>query len=547
MPSLATVTGKLGKKKAAHLLRRATFGATKKEIDNFAELNPDQAFTLLFKSEPPPMPPIDPLTGKTWVHSKREENNSGNEELHIYFKGWWLDQMRKGGTSCTEKMTYFLHTHFTTIQSVVENSNYLYFQNALFRRYALGNFKLLSKKICLDNAMLVFLDSRLNESGRPNENYAREFLELYSIGKGLQRGPDDYTNFKEQDVQEASRILSGYKNDLDLKTFDPETGLASGFLKVNSEKLAERHDSGAKKFSAAFNFKEIIPEEVVNGLATEAAALKELDDFLDMIYEQEETAKHICRKIYRFFVYYNITEQIEQDIIVPLASIFRAENYELAPVLKALFRSQHFYDFDNNIAEDDNHGAIIKSPVELMIGTLRFFKITLPEQGSAQFNDMTAPALLKYLEEQGLDLYEPYEVAGYDAYHQEPHFNRSWISSNFLARRYEFANHIISNNSMGLQGFYLDILEYIKDPECISDPSDAIVLVQELIDYLLPEEISEERFNYFLKDLLLDNLSTINWKKEWENYLQTGDGTAVRIQLESLILALLQSPEYQLC
>lgn len=545
MPSLAPVSGPLGIKKAAHLLRRATFGPSKKEVDQFSSYTAAQAVGILFANVATPDPPIDPLTGTTWVHGPREDDNSGDGELQAYFMAWWINQMRTGGTSSIEKLTFFLHTNFTIIQTVVNNSNYMYFQNVLLRRYALGNFKELSRKICLDNAMLVFLDGKVNESGRPNENYAREFLELFTIGKGPQVGPDDYTNYTEQDVQAGAKVLSGYKNDLQLSTIDPDTGIASGFIKVNDKDLADRHDSGVKTFSAAFQNKTIFPEEVIDGLATKEAAGKELDDFIDMIFQQPETAKNICRKIYRFFMYYQITEEIEQDIISPLAEIFRANDYDIKPVLEALFLSEHFYDHDNALQEDDNHGAIIKSPLELLVGTLRFFKVALPGANTASFYDMAGMKMLQYLEEQGLHLCEPYDVAGYDAYHQEPHYNRNWISSNFLARRYEFANHLINMNDD--QGFYLDIVSYVKDPECITNPKDAEGLVRELVDYLLPEEISQERFDYFLKDLLLDSLSTINWEKEWERYLETNDDTAVRIQLESLILALLQSPEYQLC
>lgn len=178
MPSLASLSGTLGKKKAAHLLRRATFGPTKKEIDLFADLSPKEALGILFRNIPTPQPPIHPYTGKTWIYSQPE---GANRDLQVDFKGWWIAQMRKNDSSSLEKMTFFLHTHFTTIQSIVNHSNYLYFQNALFRNFAFGNIKDLSKKICLDNAMLFFLDSRFNKAGRPNENYAREFLELFTI------------------------------------------------------------------------------------------------------------------------------------------------------------------------------------------------------------------------------------------------------------------------------------------------------------------------------------------------------------------------------
>lgn len=549
MPSLQPVSGILDKRRASHLLRRATFGASRSEIDQFANMTAGQALTELFKPMQVPQPPIDPQTGQPWVNPKPTDANSGKQELQAFFNGWWLEQMRKGAPSGIEKLTFFLHTHFTTIQSVVDNSTSIYHQNVLFRRYALGNFRALTKKVCFDNAMLRFLDSRLNVVGRPNENFGREILELYTIGKGPQTGADNYTNYTEVDVQAAAKILSGYINDPDFTTIDPETGIPCGIIRSNDGLIASNHDATAKTFSPAFQNRTIAPSTVVDGRATVVATEQELDEFLDMIFEQQETARFICRKIYRFFVYYNITPEVEADIIQPLANIFRNSNYEIRPVLEALLSSSHFYDLDNGIDMDDTHGAIIKSPVELVIGTLRFFDIEMPDPQSAyaQYYTVVTPKLLRYLQEQGIDLYEPYEVAGYSAYHQGPTFNRNWISSNYLARRYEFARHLLTGNANNEQGFQLDIIAFVRNTQHVTDPSNAEQMVRELVIYLLPEEISEERFNYFLNDLLLDNLSVINWANEWNNYLQTGDATGVRKQLENLLYAILQSPEYQLC
>ncbi len=97
-----------------------------------------------------------------------------------------------------------------------------------------------------------------------------------------------------------------------------------------------------------------------------------------MVFAQPETARHLCRKLYRYLVYYEITEAIEQNVIEPLVQVCLSNDYALAPVLQALLTSQHFYDNDNAVVEDDNTGAIIKSPLELTIGTLRFFRVAMP-------------------------------------------------------------------------------------------------------------------------------------------------------------------------
>lgn len=546
MASLNPFGGALGRRHAAHLLKRTTIGPTKLQIDQYANSTAAQVVSQLFTAVATPPPPNDPLTGQPWVNPKPTESNSDNGDLITYFRGWWLELMYKEGISICERLTYFLHTHFTTGYQTVNDSTALYFQNALFRNYAMGNFKELSRKICLDNAMLVYLDGRLNEVGRPNENFAREFLELYTIGKGPQIGPDDYTNYTELDVQAAAKVLSGYRNDEDYLLMDQDTGLASGFLRVNASQLAHRHDASVKNFSSAFGGASIQPTTIIDDMATKDAALDELDQLVDLIFNQEETARHICRKLYRYFVYYDITDEIEQDIIIPLANTFRSNNYELRPVLEQLLTSQHFFDTDNGTETDDNRGAIIKSPLDLVMGSLRFFGVTMPDSGSnlMEAYDISYKSLLSNMSQQGLELYDPPEVAGYPAYHQNPEFNRNWISNNGLARRYQFSDILVENGDN--QGFQLDIVSYVDNPQHITDPADPQSMVQELVDDLLPEIITPERFSYFMNDVLLDNLTPANWAGEWNNYKTSGDDTNVRIQLEKLIRALMQSPEFQL-
>ncbi|MFP4505132.1 MAG: DUF1800 family protein [Cyclobacteriaceae bacterium] len=551
MASISSIYDKLGKKRAAHLLRRATFGATKQQIDDFAQLSPQLAVEFLFPAETAlPPPPLDPATGQSWLNPAPTEGNSGTEDLLTHLKCWWIHQMCSSPLNAVEKLTFFLHTHFTNMASRMRYAPAFYYQVQLFRFFALGNFKTLTKKICLDNAMLRFLDGHLNEVGRPNENFAREFFELYTIGKGASQGPNDYTTFTEDDILEAARIFSGCKEDKEFTNIDPETGFSQAIMLADENGLAIRHDAGLKQFSAAFAHAQILPTETINNKATTEAAIDEINQLVEMVFDQEATAKHICRKLYRFFVYYEINEEIEQQVIQPLAAELKSANYELMPVLKLLFTSAHFYDMDNGLEDDNNLGAIIKSPLDLVVGTFRFLQHQMPDpQAELQkFYEAYQEGVLKPLLEQGLDFCEPYDVAGYDAYHQGPVFHRNWISTNFLARRYEFSRLLIegvSNREDELL-YKFDIVQYVQDPANVSDPENPELLVRELLDYMLPEEITEERFQYFLKVILLDNLSEINWRFEWQGYIKSGDDSAVRVQLENLLHTIIQSPEYQL-
>jgi len=280
----------------------------------------------------------------------------------------------------------------------------------------------------------------------------------------------------------------------------------------------------------------------VGDKATKDAALDELDQLVNMIFNQNATARHICRKLYRYFVYYDITDEIENDIIGPLAQTLIDNEYEIRPVLEQLFSSAHFFDEDNATETDDNRGGIIKSPLEVIIGAMRFFNIQLPDQNTdlrgfydANYN------LLSKVNNQGLDFYEPFEVAGYQAYHQAPAFNRNWITANNLARRYQTSTDLLlgykdENDNLLYQ---LDILDYCQNEGIDLNSPQAIVTF--FVDYMLPEEITQERFDYFKSTLLVD----VD-EENWVSTIIDGEDFQVVFHLENLINAIIQSPEYQL-
>lgn len=580
--ALTELTSSLGQKRAAHLLHRATFGPTKEQIDEFSAYTPAQAVTQLYSvSLPDPVLPIDPETGTEWVISGTTDANSGDSDLQEFFKGWFIGQMLGAGVdnafslpySAREKVVFFIHTILTTIQSKVDKSRSLYFQNQLFRQYALDksgaatlNFKELTKKICVDNAMLRLLDGNLNVKGSPNENYARELHELFTIGRGLEgtlppvTEPGDYFLFKEQDVQAAAKVLSGWEIDDTYSNIDPDTNLPRGKVR-GSATNASSHDNTTKQFSERFNNIVIQPDPLLlNGSnATEASAMDEISQLIESIYSKPETAKNICRRIYRHFVYREVTAAIDSTVIEDMATTFAGSGFKLQPVLEELFKSEHFYEAAPG-TDDDNFGGIIKSPLDLMVGTYRFFKIEMPDPQStaASFYEQTN-AMIRNLSLMGMNFYEPFDVAGYDAYHQFPIYHRSWISTNYLTERYEFIRNLVSTDQM--MGSGADVVAFVKDNIDNSTASDARQLITELVNYLLPVNdnltfdpaaddnsgLTAERMNYFLTAFLkspqIDADPEGSWTFRWNNPV---DPEVVRRQLESLFNALMQSPEYQL-
>ncbi|MBO9702187.1 MAG: DUF1800 family protein [Sporocytophaga sp.] len=576
---LAPFTGVLGKKNAAHLLRRATFGGTKADIDSISGLTASQAIQQLFVTTTDPLPPIDPVTGITWVNTLPVSGDSEDGDLQGFFMRWWLGMLAGAGIEPSqklafltrEKIVFLLHTHFTTIQETVNNSRALYFQNALFRKFAfdnqpdpLWNFKMLTKKVSMDNAMMVLLDGRLNVKGRPNENYAREFLELFTIGKGLpgyvppSTIPGDYIYFTEQDVQAAARVFSGYDTDFTFLTIDEDTQLPRVKVKATGT-VATQHDNDPKVFSDRFGNTVITPDSTLlfGDKATEASMLDELDQLIEMIYAQQETVKNICRRIYRFYVYHEITQAIDNGIIADMANTFVANNFKLQPVIMELLQSQHFYDSATPTVDDNNFGALIKSPLDLVLNTLRFFEYNLPDpQTEAEKFYETAGKILDSMKLQGMNFLNPYDVAGYDAYFQYPLYNRNWISANTLTQRYKFIFDNIRVDKMEEGEIEMDILLFIQQrfASVALNPDD---LIKELASYLLPmsqaeTEITVERLNYFKSQFFvigkgLPQGPEVFWEFSWNNANTIPESKDdARGMLQYLLNAMLQSPEYQL-
>ena len=547
MASLTAVSGILGVQNAAHLLRRTTFGPRIQDIQYFSTLTADAAFQELILPQVSPDLPIDFLSGTDWVHPNTVDPGTSNTDIKRYTNSWWIDNMRSSGANLTDRMVWFYHTHFPMIGSRIDHRpqfslDYL----RLLRFYALGDYKALAKAFCIDNAMLIHLDGNSNVKGSPQENFAREFLELFTVGKGPQVGPEDYTNFTETDVKALTKALTGWGVDITYQTIDPITNLPTGKVKNNLTNSTQ-HDVTDKQFSAAFNNTVIQTSGVVGANATIQGVYDELDDVVEMIFNSQHTAKFICRRIYRQFVYFDITNEIETDIIEPLALILEQSNFQIASVLEVLLKSEHFYDLDSAPTDDNNIGAIIKSPIDLIIGTLRLFELDVPDKTTDLENHYDLyRQLLYHLEVEGMDFFEPYDVAGFDAYFQEPGFHRNWISSNYLANRYKFAEFLIAGftNSTGDELLQLDMVDFVEN-KC-TDPSDSDSLMQELTSWMLPMQLTQERFDFFKDDVLLDQLSAANWTTEWNNYITTNNDMNVRVQLEKLALAIMQSPEYQL-
>lgn len=575
-------SGPLGRRGAAHLLRRATFGPTIVQIKTFSALTAAQALQQLYhQAIPDAPPPVAPGESGSWVITGITDPEKMEFEYQGYFKSWFVGQMMSAGVpaaqslaySAREKLVFFIHTHLTAIAEKIGSSRAMYFQNQLFRMYALDgvtspvipaiklNFKELTKKICVDNAMLNLLDGTINIRGG-NENFGRELIELYSIGRGLEGsdvtvglGQGDYFYYTEDDVQAAAKVFSGFQFDNAFAVEDTDTLLPRGKVR-GSATNASGHDNNSKQFSARFGNAIIAPDPLllIGTQATEESALDEISQLIDLIYAQEETANHICRKIYRFFMYHEITDTINTNIIQEMAETFRTNNFKIQPVIEELLSSQHFYNNNSTPYTDDGFGGIIKSPLDLVLGTYRFFGVEVPSitTDATEFYDRTGKVVNMMKESLGMDFYQPFDVAGYDAYHQFPIYHRSWITVNNLTNRYNFIDQKLPD---------FDLYQFIRDNIDLTEASDARRLVIELASFVLPRTenltfdttmdetqeatLTSERLLYFLNKFL--DIFDPDPETAWTNRYTTQTGiNTMEGQLQNLFNAMLQSPEYQL-
>lgn len=542
MASLNQKAGVLGPRLAGHLLRRTCFNYSKQRVDQLATKTAAQAVNQLMLA-PTPLEyaePIDPMTGLPWINSGEPDGSSGFARK-IYHMGYWFNELIQDET-INMKMAFFLHTNFATSWLVAGTSETDFDHHQLLRLFARGNFKTLTKKITLDNMMLRYLNNNLNTKNGENENYARELLELFTIGKGPQIGQGNYTNYTEDDVKAAARVLTGFTTGTRTATYlDPDTGLYTGRAIIGN------HDTTNKQFSSAFN------NQVIVGASTATDMYRELDDFLDMIFNQLETARHICRKLYRHFVHTNITTEVETDIIEPLAVIFKNSNYELAPVLNKLFKSQHFFNEDGYGSNNKIIGGMIKSPLEVLAHTIKFFDVQLPNQQTqgSQFYNLFTSAFLRntYFNGTGFMLNAPVTVASYPAFHQSPQWDNSWFISSTIIPRYKTGQMFVTDRKViagGSIGAKINSVAYIEEPMNISDPSDAVAIVEEIVEYLFAESPDQDRSDYFTNNIFLEGLNVLNWYFEWLSYQNTNDDSDVRIPLDALIISLLGTPEFQL-
>ena len=516
-----------------HLLKRVLFGARPADIAYFKTKTMQQSVDELL--QPTAAPATVPLNNysvngyvdvsavalwQTWINSgitltDKELNGKRSES----FKTWWLGQALKPYRSIHEKMVVFWHNHFatnTTNSDEKIKARSWYNHYLLLRQHALGNFKAMTKAITLDPAMLYFLNGDSNIKGSPNENYARELQELYSVGKGLN------SKYTEDDVKAAALVFTGH-------TVNP--------LTYNYFFDAGKHDSTNKEFSAFYG------NRIITGFSGTNGA-NEVDELMDMIFLQDEVAKHICRKVYRFFIYYKIDADIEQRIITPLAQIFKSNNYNIQPVLAVLFKSKHFYDLVYSSA------CIIKSPLDFVMDLCNEYGVTFPDSAD---NDATY-SVWKAIQTEAASMQQELggipEVAGWYAYYQEPAFHELWVNTVTYTRRNIFTDRMIADGiTYNNHSIVIDPIAFAGQ---LANPGNPNLLITQSLEILLRYPLSESAKEFIKRSILLSGQTQdYYWTNAWDAYVANpadiGLKATVLSRLKSFYKYIMNMPEYHLC
>jgi len=529
--SLAPYQGDWGAPQVMHLLRRSLFGVKRGELQQFLGYTASEAVDVLLQPADVPEPPknyyndpaqgiIDPHTafGETWIEQPYSNEYEGRRIVSL--KSWLIANMVNQQANLTERMIMFWHNLLPT-QSwsiFLAKTSYQYFN--MLRTHAFGNFKTLIRDLTLDAAMLIYLNGTRNNKEAPDENYARELQELFCIGKG----PN--ANFSEEDVQAAARVLTGW-----VVNWNQITSAS----KVDSFFWQDIHDTGDKQFSAFYGNRVIIGRSGSQGA-------EELDELFDMIFENSETALYLSRRLYQFFVYPEISPQVEADVIEPMADLLRSENYEVKPVLELLLKSQHFFDVQH-------YGAQIKSPVDYLAGLWRSLEMTISDPSDHVLNDQLHRSMLWNMATKGQEIADPPSVSGWPAYYQTPQFDKAWITTDTVSSR------AVTGDALIYWGFWINQQEQlpadlVKFVEGFAQPEDPNQLLADLTQLLLGIQLAEEELIDLKTVLLSGQREDYYWTQAWYDYVNNpGSGNfrlTVDSRLKSLFQRLFQRGEFQL-
>ncbi|HET8567643.1 MAG TPA: DUF1800 domain-containing protein [Candidatus Limnocylindria bacterium] len=380
--------------KVAHLLRRTTFGYTQAELEQAQSDGYARTVERLVES-----PPAEP---KPLANADKASQLPGQQLRLEELRAWWLDWMLASPTPFAERMTLFWHGHFTSdFRKVGLQSPFVYWQNQTWRRFALGDLRTMLYEVTVDPAMLRYLDLAQSTARNPNENYARELMELYTMGAGT---------FGEDDVKSASKALSGWR--------EPRT---ESMIEAAKQEAMQRGRTIPPQLASAK------PDAVRTGVFARERShtgglpflgvTRQWDTqaVIDRILEMDVTAPFVARKVAVQFV----SPSPDEEYVAALAAGFRRTKYSVKELMRTVLLSPEF-------TSQAAYRSLIKSPIELMLSTAK-----------ALGNSALARLATQFGEQMGQTLFDPPSVGGWPN-------NESWISSNAMLARANFVTTAVT-------------------------------------------------------------------------------------------------------
>lgn len=551
--ALTPYSGPFGVTELRHLLRRSLFGASIDDLNHFAGMGLEAVVQELLAFTNNTTPPVkayssadpngvqDPNLidvavqfGQPWYNVVRQMGIPPNPipKRNESLRNWWTGLLIGQERNLREKLTLFWYNHMPIQVNVVfmPESSYTYCQ--LLRDHCKGNVQALMSALSTDGAMLIYLNGTYNMASAPDENYGRELMELFTLGEG--------SGYTQEDVATAARIFTGWS-----VTEGPPGATTLPTVVFN----AANHDQNDKVFSAFFD------NATITGQATEAGALNEVAQFVDLIFSRPQAAVFICTQLYRWFVGNDITPEVQADVIEPLAQVFRDEDGspdQIATVMHALLTSEHFF-------SPDVRGCMVKSPLDLCIGWIRELRMPMPgpDLFEAQYNVWNRVRFL--CEDAAQAVGEVPNVAGWPAYYQAPQFDLTWVDGSTTVSKmamrdriaiFGFAtpSQLVLPDNRNLQ-FKVDFVSVVSQ---FSNPADPDALVQDAADLLFGVPVSLEVRNQLKTQFLLQGqVSNYYWTNAYTTYVNdpnTQDPAAAQVpnKLRSLFNDMMGAAECQL-
>jgi hypothetical protein len=567
---LEPYTGEFGPAQKKHLLNRTMVGMAKRHMDDLEGLTLGEAINLIFTPEELGEPvnnyfiemdaaaykeryesddvgPGEPFIDRPYKRLRPTFEEQFGGERHNAILTWVNESIYNQKTSIHWKLFVFLHNLTPTKAFDLGGHKFIFNYIKLIFNGVLGDYKEFIYKLTIDPSMLNYLNLQLSQKDTPDENYAREVQELFTVGKR------PFSKFTEEDVRSVARALVGWRFDYDKMIYTEGHEPAIDFNDWN-------HDQGDKQFSSFYN------NHIIKG-KTGQNGREELQEVIDMIFETSESCIYPCRRLYQFFVYPEVSQEVESTIIKEMAEVMRENNFSLIEPLKLLLKSGHFFD-------SSNFNSIIKSPLEFTFGLYKEFDLfngelrTWVQEDNREYyySDGDRPDLFPEklvnersrsyfffsdlywsLSSQGLRLFEPPSVSGWPAYYQEPVYDLFWVNSVTVKKRKQTSEGAARWGVWLRDGVHIrfNLKDYL---DSFTLPNNLEVLLSEMQDRFLGAPIPERAKNR-IKSSVLGDKNDHYWTDLVDAYLNnpTSDNrNQLNWRLEQLLYQFFELAEIHL-